>query len=137
MDDLSDILPAGRVAIVRDMDPAIPFERSFVVEASLKTRHPDRSWAYSGLSHVQKPYRPEFERLIDQCRVQVVDVGEGVILGFCATYIRGQVVMLYVKRRFRGRGVGALLCDPMVAEPMAPNECWRRWVAYHKERRAA
>jgi len=83
--------------VIRPMEPA---DRSFVVETTLKVRQPRgitwREW--EGLR------KPDTERMVDGGTVLVVDAG-GVLLGF-ALAMGATLEMLYVKRDFRGDGLG-------------------------------
>jgi GNAT superfamily N-acetyltransferase len=128
------------------MDARIPYEQSFVVEATVKSRWPDRTWPHAGLSPRQKEHRPDVERDVQRGRNVVADyvaptqeAGTSTLLGF-VSWIGEAVSMVYVKRDFRGYGLGALLLggagvkgDQVVkgALPLRANRCWQRWVAYH------
>lgn len=130
------------------MDARIPFEQSFIVEATTKCRWPDRTWPHAGLSPRQREHRADVERDVAGSDSFVADfvtaahaVGTSTLLGF-ATLSAGVVAMVYVKRDFRGYGIGAMLLggsgvkgDVAVthALPWRANRCWQRWVAYHGE----
>jgi len=143
---LADLLPDGARVVIRPMDPRIPYEQSFVVEATVKSRHADRTWPHAGLSPLQKEHRADTEREVARGRSMVADFvtatqapGTSTLLGF-ASWLSERVAMLYVKRDFRGYGLGGLLLggdgtkgDVAVthALPLRANRCWQRWVAYH------
>lgn len=140
MKPLTDILTDGARLVCRSMDPSIPFERSLVVESTIKVRHPDREWPHSGLSPRQRKYREATERFIDKQRTMVAtfvrpddESGMSVVLGFASFALEDYVTMLYVKRAFRGYGIGAQLADPAQSQAWSPNECWNRWVEYHRK----
>lgn len=144
MKSIDDMLADGARVVVRPMDPTIPFELSLVVEATIKTRHPDRDWPNSGLSPRQRRYRDEAEAFIHEQLTTVATyvkavqgAGTSVVLGFATETPGGVVTMLYVKRQFRAYGIGRLLVGPGERSAAHPNECWRRWVAYHAKARAA
>lgn len=139
----------GARIVVRPMDVAIPYEKSFIIESTVKVRHPDRTWPNSGLSPMQREHRGHTEQFIDKQRTLVATFVRptqapltSVVLGF-VTYATDDdvVTMLYVKRDFRGYGIGAKLLGGtgvagdikvIQAEPWRPNECWARWVMYHE-----
>lgn len=139
----------GARIVIRPLDVAIPYEKSLVIESTVKVRRPDRSWPNTGLSPSQRQHRDYMEAFVDVQDTLVADYvrpgrepGTSVVLGFI-TYgpAYGAVTMLYVKRDFRGFGIGARLLggtgvpgDPRVlrAEGWQPNECWRRWKLYHE-----
>lgn len=132
--------------VIRSMQPA---DRAFVVETTLKVRQPRgitwREW--EGLRRV------ETESMADVGTVLVVEAG-GVLLGF-AVAAGGVLHMLYVKRDFRGDGLGLEMLrrlllnrdvlstgdDVHVDHPTASWRAWarRRGVAWRQpdERKAA
>ena len=143
MKPLDDILADGAQVVCRPLDRSIPFELSFVVEATIKTRHPDRDWPNSGLSPRQRGYRDETEAFVNEQHTVLATYvkagqapGTSVILGFATETTGGVVTMVYVKRKQRGYGIGRLLIGPGERACMKPNECWRRWIAYHAAKAA-
>lgn len=147
MKSLADLLPDGARVVIRPMDARIPYEQSFVVESTIKTMHPDRTWPHAGLSPRQREHRPAYEAKVAACHTMVASYveaaqapGTSVLLGFATRNGLNVVLAVYVKRDFRGYGIGAMLLggegvkgDEAVrrAVPQRANRCWQRWVLYH------
>lgn len=129
--------------VIRPMGQA---DRAFVVETTLKVRQPrGLSWReWEGLR------RSETERIADDGTVLVVEA-DGVLLGYATAHAsdHGPVLgMLYVKRDFRGDGLGMLLLAALgMNAPVLvdhPTASWRAWArrrqlpwASQREREAA
>jgi hypothetical protein len=144
---LADLLPEGARVVVRPMDARIPYEQSFVVEATIKSAYPDRTWPHAGLSPRQRERRPEVERDVAIRRTMVAEYmapahvpGTSTLLGFATRDAQDVVCMVYVKRDFRGYGLGGMLLggegkrgDMVIkrAVPLRANRCWQRWVLFH------
>lgn len=132
------------------MDARIPYEQSFVVEATVKSRYPDRTWPHAGLSPRQREHRANVEGEVNRGQTHVAAyveesqaAGTSVLLGFATRTPSEAVAMVYVKRDFRGYGIGSLLLggtggkgDVVVrsALPLRANRCWQRWITYHSVR---
>lgn len=107
---------------IRPMEPA---DLNFVLETTLKVRQPrGLSWReWEGLR------RESTKALIAGGAVLVADA-DGVLLGFALTSFQ-TLHMLYVKRDFRGDGLGlALLGGLRWAPPLLvehPTASWRAW----------
>lgn len=148
MKSLADLLPDGARVVIRPMDARIPYEHSFVIEATVKSRWPDRTWPHSGLSPRQQLHRLEVEdesarssTLVAAYAMPGQEPGTSVLLGFVTRTAVNLVSMVYVKRDFRGYGIGAQLLGGegskgdvavRLAVPLRANRCWQRWVAYHQ-----
>lgn len=115
----------NQVAIV--VRPYAEADRAFVVETTAKVRQP------TGVPWGEwKPYGEEWVRscLLSWGASPNVAEGNGVILGFVLCR-RNVVEVLYVKRDYRGMGLGRLLLDAAgFGEEVlcrAPTASWRHW----------
>jgi GNAT superfamily N-acetyltransferase len=103
-----------------------PYQRSdqdFVLDATCNVRYPRglpwTDWRYA--------YGALVSYWLDNGRCVVADAGDDTALGFAVgdTLVR----MVYVKREFRGHGLGAELLGALgVWTPHDPNRAWQSWV---------
>lgn len=106
--------------------PAQPSDHRFLVETIAKVRQPrEMSWLRWSLLGV-----PMAQQTVLSGASHVAEA-DGVILGF-VTEQAGAVEMLYVKRDFRGNGIGldllAKAADPTeTVTARAPTSSWRAW----------
>ena len=121
-----------------EIRPMRQTDYQFVFETTVKVRWPRRAsvpwWEWKQL------HGPMVDHWIRDGQVRIAAV-DGVLLGFVVEAPTG-VAMLYVKRGFRGDGIGLqLLFDTAPKRSLAPyahvkvllpTPCWQRWC----ERRA-
>ena len=119
----------------RDRDPAAR-ELDFVVETTVKVRWPKRA----GLPWYEwrALHEPQVQAWVRGGPVLVADAGDGLLLGYVIVAMDGTVRMLYVKREFRGEGIGLRLLAAafgrMLPNPIAvclPTASWKRWCERH------
>jgi GNAT superfamily N-acetyltransferase len=111
------------------VSPFTEAARAFVRETTSRVRWPRDEWGVPRLPWGDWSYA--YGSLVDlwlrtgSCAV--VDAGDDVFLGFALAH-GGLVRMVYVKREFRGAGLGRqLLAAVGTIEPHCPNESWRAW----------
>lgn len=120
-----------------DRDPAAR-ELDFVVETTTKVRWPKRS----GLPWYEWKalHEPQVQAWVAQGTTMVADAGDGLLLGFVTLSPgTGPVRMLYVKREFRGNGIGLKLLAgvmpgrvlPDMIGACLPTASWKRWCERH------
>jgi len=112
--------------------PAAQDELGFIRETSCKVRKPrERSWASWEAQH-----GPQVDRWLREGEATVYAAEEApeIVLGFLLVTDGDVVRMIYVKRDFRGEGIGLELLGQlkMPPRPWQPNGVWRQWVAYHR-----
>lgn len=133
---------------IRPLDPVSASERQFVWETTTKVRWPRHphggGWKEWQAAHGDDPpprwhewaqvHGRQVEEWIDAGPVFVADSGGGLLLGFVIVGPHAgslAVRMLYVKREFRGDGLGLRLLEglpsPILAE--LPTPSWSRWCA--------
>lgn len=111
--------------------PAREDDRKFIVETTAKVRKPHEvpwlDWREGG--------QLEAKSILDNGSA-LVSESEGVIIGFALWTGSKALAMLYVKRDFRGLGIGKQLLGPLpeVLQVTRPTPCWRQWTRYHKIR---
>lgn len=116
--------------------PATAAELPFIRETCCKVRQPRGSqWSSWLASH-----GPTVDGWLAEGKaaVYVEDEEPDIVLGFMVT--TGDLVrMLYVKRDFRGHGIGLALVGslPKKPTPWLPNAVWHRWVDHHRRVLAA
>lgn len=108
---------------------------TYVRECSIAVRRPHKT----PVALWRELHRHEVDAYLAASRVNVVDAGGGVLIGFSVVgrgRCAGTVWMLAVKRGFRGVGLGLKLLreqgipmEPIVAH--RPTACWRRWCERH------
>lgn len=116
-----------------EIRPMRPTDYQFVFETTVKVRWPRRNsipWGEWKMMH-----GPMVDHWMRDGQVHVAESG-GVLLGFVVAAPTG-VAMLYVKRGFRGDGIGLrLLMDTLLWRPMGmlkpmtallPTPSWQRW----------
>lgn len=114
-----------------EIRPMRPTDYQFVFETTVKVRWPRRNsipWAEWKLMH-----GPMVDHWMRDGQVRVADCG-GTLLGFVVAAPTG-VAMLYVKRGFRGDGIGLQLLGRLFAVTAAlsvihallPTPSWQRW----------
>lgn len=111
--------------VVRPLNRDSATETNFVRETALKVRWPRRDGI--GWPEWEEMHAPLVDRAMAG-QALIADVG-GVALGFAIVRPDGALFCLYVKRGFRGEGIGAELLRS-VARPLRavmPTPCWRRW----------
>lgn len=113
---------------------AEPGDRRFIIETTAKVRQPREmswtDWKRRGLA--------ESELDLDNGEALVGDA-DGVLVGFMVIS-NGALAMVYVKRDFRGAGVGYDLLVAKLGLPPPPvrvstvTGSWRRWARLHRIR---
>lgn len=118
-----------------EIRPMRESDRRFVFETTVKVRWPRRNsipWA-----EWEQMHGPMVEHWMREGQVRVADAG-GTLLGFVVMAPTG-VAMLYVKRGFRGEGIGMRLLRMdqytrlglTTAAPtlpaLLPTPSWQRW----------
>lgn len=103
--------------------------RNLVREATCRVRLPTDSNGYSLFPW--EDWTVAYGALVDlwlrEGTCHVVDAGDDVYLGFAIAH-HGLVRMVYVKREFRGAGLGLMLLDAVGTRvPHCPNPAWREW----------
>lgn len=106
-----------------EIRPMRPTDYQFVFETTVKVRWPRRNsipWAEWKLMH-----GPMVDHWMRDGQVRVAET-QGVLLGFVVVAPTG-VAMLYVKRGFRGDGIGLQLLGPADVRALLPTPSWQRW----------
>lgn len=131
---------AGATELPIEIRPMREADRRFVFETTVKVRWPRRNsipWGEWLAMH-----GPMVEHWIREGQVRVADSG-GTLLGFVVLAPTG-VAMLYVKRGFRGEGIGLSLLNLTlgsvyllrpeggserlsVVQALLPTPSWQRW----------
>ena len=128
----TDALPVTIRPVSRD--PAAR-ELDFVVETSVKVRWPRRA----GIPWYEwrELHQPQAKTWARDGLTMVADAGDSTLLGFIVIE-GGSVRMLYVKREFRGDGIGLRLLStalgrdiPSPLPATLPTPSWRRWCERH------
>ena len=115
--------------------PATEADHNFVWETTLMVRRPHgvpvKEW--------RSLHGNETTRVLAEGKTAIIDA-EGVILGFVVVSARG-LEMLFVKKDWRGLGLGLLLleeagaCYPgskdIAAPVVAPTPSFRHWTRHH------
>lgn len=121
------VRPVNRDPAARELD--------FVVETTTKVRWPKRA----GLPWYEwrALHEPQVRAWVNEGLVMVTDAGEGLVLGYIVIQ-GGSIRMLYVKREFRGNGLGLRLLStslgrdlPAVLPACLPTASWKRWCERH------
>lgn len=111
--------------------PAAPDELGFIRETCCKVRRPrGESWSAWEAQH-----GPLVDRWLREGKALVWcdETAPDLVLGFLLA--TGDVLrMLYVKRDFRGEGIGLELLGALSGKPRIyhPNAVWKQWTAYHR-----
>lgn len=106
-----------------EIRPMRPTDYQFVFETTVKVRWPRRNsipWGEWKLMHGGM-----VDHWIRDGEVRVAESG-GVLLGFVVEAPTG-VAMLYVKRGFRGDGIGLRLLGGSDVRALLPTPSWQRW----------
>lgn len=106
-----------------EIRPMLPNDYQFVFETTVKVRWPRRNsipWLEWKMMH-----GPMVDHWMRDGQVRVADSG-GVLLGFVVEAPTG-VAMLYVKRGFRGDGIGQRLLGSAEVRALLPTPSWQRW----------
>ena len=115
-------------------------EHNFVVDNTVKVFWP-KGDKLAGLTFPRWEglFRPQVMTTCRDGRALVATAsheGQRVILGFVLLNEFDVVVNLYVKRAFRGVGIGLRLIEAagldLPLKVSTATGCWRRWVAYHQ-----
>lgn len=99
-----------------------------------------RPWAGEGHTVTWDAWMREHGPLVDgwlrtgDVYVWFDETAPDIVLGFLVVTDGDLVRMLYVKRDFRGEGIGLELLGALPGKPRVwhPNGTWRRWVEYHR-----
>ena len=104
--------------------PYQPTDLAFVADATCNVRYP-RGLPWTDF---REAYGCLVERWLTAGACVVADAGDETSLGFAVAH--GNLVrMVYVKREFRGHGLGAELLGALgVWTPHDPNRAWQSWV---------
>lgn len=118
--------------------PPTQDELPFIRETCCKVRQPigRDGGRVVGWGAWKAEHGPPVDRWLadGEVRVYVADEAPDIVLGFAVLH-QQRVAMLYVKRDFRGNGIGrALLGNPGPDTAVAcvwPTACLRKWARYH------
>jgi len=119
--------------------PELRSETAFVFEATAKTRWPHRDYTrpvrWTEWVHI---FGPRVAEMISDGRTLLATAsheGTRVILGFALWDQFDVLGMLYVKKQFRGAGIGLRLLEAagvdLPLKVLAETACWGRWVKCH------
>jgi GNAT superfamily N-acetyltransferase len=119
--------------------PELRSETAFVFEATAKTRWPykdyNRPVRWTEWVHI---YGPRVAEMLSDGRALLATAsheGTRVILGFALWDQFDVLGMLYVKKQFRGAGIGLRLLEgagvDLPLKVLAETACWGRWVKCH------
>lgn len=111
--------------------PATAEDLPFVIETAAKVRWPKGTTFHAWSA----AYRTSYHKLVaDGGRVLVAEA-DGVILGFAIVDAHDRLEMVYVKRDFRGAGIGLQLLGEAGLRPpfhlIRPTPSVRRWLKFH------
>jgi GNAT superfamily N-acetyltransferase len=104
--------------------PSTEDDRRFIVETTAKVRLPHdvpwTDWKRGGLQDAHSTFQTGVSRVAE---------AEGVLVGFALYDEANALSMLYVKREFRGVGIGLSLLGPLpdILQVTKATPSWRQW----------